>query len=68
MQKVQFNCREMLNRVALISALLFISTYAFAQSLVTGVVTDKSGEPLIGVNVLEKGTTNGNITDIDGKY
>lgn len=68
MQKVQFNCREMLNRVALISALLFISTYAFAQSLVTGVVTDKSGEPLIGVNVLEKGTTNGNITDINGKY
>ena len=68
MQKVQFNCREMLNRVALISALLFIGTYAFAQSLVTGVVTDKSGEPLIGVNVLEKGTTNGNITDIDGKY
>ena len=34
----------------------------------TGTVTDKSGMPLIGVSVVEKGTTNGNVTDIDGKY
>ena len=33
-----------------------------------GVVTDPTGEPLIGVNVLEKGSTNGTVTDIDGKY
>ena len=44
------------------------STLAFAQNRVTGVVTDKTGEPLIGVNVLEKGTTNGTVTDIDGKF
>lgn len=47
---------------------LLSSTLAFAQNKVTGTVTDKTGEPLIGVNVLEKGTTNGCITDIDGKY
>ncbi|GHV48172.1 SusC/RagA family TonB-linked outer membrane protein [Bacteroidia bacterium] len=42
---------------------------AFAQgNTVTGTVTDVSGEPLIGVNVSVKGTTNGAITDIDGKY
>lgn len=36
---------------------------------VTGTVTDKSnGEPLIGASVLEKGTTNGVITDIEGNY
>ena len=35
---------------------------------ITGVVTDTSGEPIIGANVVEKGTTNGTITDIDGKY
>ena len=35
---------------------------------ITGVVKDQSGEPLIGVNVMEKGTTNGSITDVDGKY
>lgn len=47
---------------------LLSSTLAFAQNQVTGVVTDKTGEPLIGVNVLEKGTTNGTVTDIDGKF
>ncbi|CAK7083915.1 MAG: TonB-dependent receptor SusC [Parabacteroides sp.] len=35
---------------------------------VTGVVTDMSGEPIIGANVVEKGTTNGIITDMDGKF
>lgn len=33
-----------------------------------GSVVDVNGEPLIGVNVLEKGTTNGTITDFDGKF
>ena len=47
---------------------LLSSTLAFAQNQVRGVVTDPTGEPLIGVNVLEKGTTNGTVTDIDGKY
>lgn len=31
-------------------------------------VTDKNGEPIIGANVVEKGTTNGIITDVDGKF
>lgn len=35
---------------------------------VTGVVTDANGEPIIGANVIEKGTTNGIITDLDGKF
>ncbi|WP_297088277.1 SusC/RagA family TonB-linked outer membrane protein [uncultured Draconibacterium sp.] len=35
---------------------------------ISGTVTDESGEPLPGVTVLIKGTTNGAITDIDGKY
>ena len=48
---------------------LFLHTMLVAQELkVTGTVTDPGGEPLIGVNVVEKGTTNGTITDIDGKY
>lgn len=36
--------------------------------VVSGKVTDSKGEPLIGVTVLEKGTTNGAITDFDGNY
>lgn len=39
-----------------------------AQIVVTGVVTDESGEPLIGASVLAKGTNNGAVTDLDGKY
>ena len=35
---------------------------------IKGIVTDTKGEPIIGANIVEKGTTNGTITDIDGKY
>ena len=35
---------------------------------VSGVVTDPSGETIIGASVQEKGTTNGTVTDIDGKF
>lgn len=33
-----------------------------------GIVKDQMGEPVIGANVLVKGTSNGVITDIDGKF
>lgn len=35
---------------------------------ITGLVIDENGEPVIGANVIEKGTTNGTVTDIDGRY
>ena len=35
---------------------------------VTGLVVDAAGEPIIGASVVEKGTTNGNITNVDGKF
>lgn len=42
---------------------------AWAQTKqVSGVVTDGTGETVIGASVLEKGTTNGTITDLDGKF
>ena len=48
---------------------LFLSVGAFAQQItVNGIVKDTTGEPVIGANVLVKGTTIGIITDIDGKY
>lgn len=35
---------------------------------IKGVVVDATGEPIIGANILVKGTTNGVITDIDGNF
>ena len=35
---------------------------------ITGIIKDQSGEPVIGANIVEKGTTNGTITDMDGQY
>lgn len=38
------------------------------KNVITGTVTDERGEPVIGANVVEKGTTNGSVTDIDGHF
>ena len=46
---------------------LLATTALFAQNKVTGTVTDNVG-PVIGASVMEKGTNNGAITDLDGNY
>lgn len=43
-------------------------TWAQGQSNVKGLVTDSSGEPLIGVSILVKSTNNGTVSDLDGKF
>jgi len=49
--------------------LLFCTIVTFAQTgMITGKVTDAANTPLIGVSVMVKGTTNGNVTDVEGKY
>jgi len=45
-----------------------LSFSMMAQKTVTGVVKDDTGVTLPGVNIVLKGTTQGTITDIDGKY
>lgn len=35
---------------------------------ITGIVKDAAGEPVIGANVMEKGTTNGTVTDVEGRF
>ena len=48
---------------------LFLSVGAFAQQIaIKGLVKDNTGEPIIGANVVVKGTTNGTITDFDGNF
>ena len=47
---------------------LLCSTVMLAQNKVSGTVLDATGEPLIGVSVLEAGTSNGVVTDFDGNF
>lgn len=56
-------------RLYLILVLLFASfASAFAQTTVSGTVNDASGSSIPGVSIVEKGTTNGTTSDINGKY
>jgi outer membrane receptor for ferrienterochelin and colicins len=45
-----------------------LGMYGLIAQSVTGTVSDENGEPLFGVNVIEKNTYNGTTTDFDGKY
>lgn len=66
--------KDKLNKV--LRSLCLVMTLFVAQSImaqgkakVTGIVTDESNEPLIGVSVLTKGNSSvGTVTDVDGKY
>lgn len=58
-----------LKPLVLLLMLCMIPLCSFAQSIrVQGTVTDNAGESIIGANVTEKGTTNGVITNVDGKF
>ena len=52
----------------LLGMLFFVMGVSFAQRTITGTVSDDKGETLIGASVLEKGTLNGTVTDVDGKF
>lgn len=61
--------RQGLRTFSALVCLLLMTTSLFAQEkTVTGTVTDSTNEPLIGASVVIQGTSNGTITDIDGKY
>ena len=62
--------KHILSRFATILLLSFFALMANAQKIkVSGTVVDgQTQEPLMGVTVIEKGTSNGTVTDIDGKY
>ena len=55
-------------RVYSVLLMLVISFSVKAQTTVSGTVTDKNGESLIGVNVIIQGTSTGTVTDFEGKY
>lgn len=51
----------------LLSLFLLVSSFSFAQQAVKGTVTDELG-PVVGANILIKGTTTGTQTDFDGNF
>lgn len=68
-QLVKQTCWKRCATVVLFLLLCLPFCMAQAQTVkVTGKVIDDLSEPMIGVNVVEKGTTNGCLTDIDGNY
>ena len=62
-----FNERSGLRRALLSMMLLLVSTIMYAQTEITGTVEDDMG-PVIGATVMEKGTSNGTVTDFDGNF
>ena len=54
--------------LAFMLAMLAPTAALIAQVKVTGVVTDDTGQGVIGASIMEKGTGNGAVTDLDGKY
>ena len=59
---------EQIKRLFLSFALILTSSLIYAQTEVTGTVLDELGEGAIGATVVEKGTSNGAMTDIDGNF
>ena len=59
---------EQLKKLILSLLTLLTSTMMYAQSEISGTVVDATGESVIGATVMEKGTSNGTITDFDGNF
>ena len=63
------NISHRVSKALLAFFLLATPMFTYAQTMINGVVTDAAtGEAIIGANVIEKGTTNGTITDFDGNF
>ena len=67
MQKI-LNLKQGTQKALFFVFFLLCSTVMLAQNKVSGTVLDATGEPLIGVSVLEAGTSNGVVTDFDGNF
>ena len=67
MQKI-LNLKQGMQKTMFFVFFLLCSTVMLAQNKVSGTVLDATGEPLIGVSVLETGTNNGVVTDFNGDF
>lgn len=58
----------MVKKILFLFFVLLASTLNAQDVAISGTVTDANDEPLVGVNVMIKGTTTGTITDLDGTF
>ncbi len=69
MDKVFLSKKECMKRFFFFLLVSLVSLNTYSQDFtVRGKVSDTNGEPLIGVNVIENGTLNGTVTDIEGRF
>ena len=69
MDKVYYKKRESIKRFFFFMLLSVVSLNTIAQDFtIRGNVSNNIGESLIGVNIIENGSTNGTVTDIDGNF
>lgn len=60
--------KRAIRRITLLSFLFLAIGNLSSQIQITGIVTDKNGEPLVGVSILNKAEKKGTVSDINGKY
>ena len=69
MRIVFFDSTYIKVNIFVLGLLVIMTSSAIAQSnIIKGIVTEDEGAPMIGVSILEKNTSNGTITDVDGSY
>ena len=64
----QNSMKKIYRNWGILALLMLFSLALHAQTSVSGEITDESGLPLPGVSLIEKGTTNGTTTDVEGRY
>ena len=62
------SAQSLFRRLMLSFAFLLASSFCFAQTEASGTIIDNEGEPIIGATIMEKGTSNGTISDFDGNF
>ena len=69
MKQKAINSIALFRKIGMLSLMMCLGlATVFAQTTVKGQVLDELGESIIGANIMEKGTINGTITDLDGNY
>ena len=62
------NSINIFRKLFVLCAFLFSTNLMFSQNIVSGSVSDAEGNPLPGVSIVEKGTSNGTVSDFDGNF